>query len=118
MKKHNTDVRSLPENSTKFSQPVDRHFGVRVKRHVKKQFRALLERQCEKLEKHGHVKKIRVPELRVLVSKWVSQAWKDVSADHQFMVDTFRRTGLSLAIDGSEDSEMKFSDVVCISVSD
>jgi len=72
MKKHNTDVRPLLKNATKFGQPVDRHFGVRVKKLVKKNFRSLLEEECETLEKHGHVKKITVSQLRVLISKWVS----------------------------------------------
>ena len=116
MKKHDTDVIPLLKNSTKFAQPVDRHFGVRIKKLVKKNFRALLEEQCEKLEKRGSVKKISVSQLRILISKWVSDAWKEVCAEKEFMVNTFRKTGLSLAIDGSQDGEMSFPDVGQISV--
>ena len=50
------------------------------------------------------------------ISRWVSDAWKEVSRDREFMVNTFRKTGLSLAIDGSEDGEMGFADVESIVV--
>jgi hypothetical protein len=46
----------------------------------------------------------------------VADAWKEVSADREFMVNTFRQIGLSLAIDGSEDYEMSFPDVSDIQV--
>jgi hypothetical protein len=111
MKRHNTDVKPLLKKSTKFSQPVDRHYGVRVKKRVKKDFRALLDRQCKLLEENGRAKKINISQLRILISKWVGQAWAEVSADREFMIDTFRKTGLSLPIDGSKDHEMKFLDV-------
>ena len=77
----------------------------------KKHFRDILSEQSKKLEKYGHVKKITVSELRVMITKWVAEAWREVSSDQKFMIDTFRKTGLSLAIDGSEDSEMSFADV-------
>ena len=60
MKKHSTDVKPLLKNATKFGQPLDRRYGVRVKKKVKKNFRGLLEMQCEKLEKFYRVKKIGV----------------------------------------------------------
>ena len=41
----------------------------------------------------------------------MAKAWAEVSSDEKFMADTFRKTGLSLAIDGSEDKEMSFRDV-------
>ena len=62
------------------------------------------------------MRNINFSELRIFISKWVSEAWKDVSADREFMGNTFRKTGLSLAIDGSEDGEMSFADVDNIQV--
>ena len=55
-------------------------------------------------------------ELRIKITKWVAQAWREVAADKNFMAQTFRKTGLSLPIDGSKDEEMKFADVDAIVV--
>jgi len=85
MQKHNTDVKPLLKNTTRFCQPVDRHHGVRVKKHVKKQFRDLVEKKHNSLEKNGSIHKITVSELRIKTSKWVSEAWKEISADRKFL---------------------------------
>jgi hypothetical protein len=76
----------------------------------------ILEKQCERLEKNYRVNKITVSQLRVLISKWVAEAWKEVLVDREFMIDTFRKTGLSLPIDGSQDHQMSFHDVGAIHV--
>ena len=42
-------------------------------------------------------------------SEWVSAAWKDLLDNHQhLMIQAFRRTGLSLKLDGSEDHTLDF----------
>ena len=71
----------------------------------------VLSTQCKLLERNGSVKKINISQLRILICKWVGHAWAEVSADRKFMIDTFRKTGLALPIDGSKDHEMKFLDV-------
>ena len=83
---------------------------------MKKQFRALLEKQHKLLAENGRVHKITASELRVKISKFVSQAWKEVVCEREFMRNTFRKTGLSLPIDGSQDGEMSFCGVKCIQV--
>ena len=107
----NTTVRPLLKNSTKYSQPADRHYMVRVKKDVKRDFRNLLETQSEKYEKGEEVHKITVGELRILVTKWLAKSWERLVSDKQAMIDTFEKTGLSLPIDGSRDHKMKFDDV-------
>ena len=62
-------------------------------------------------EKGEEVHKITVSELRVLVARWLGEAWEKLPADKQAMVDTFEKTGLSLPIDGSDDEKMSFDDV-------
>ena len=109
--KCNTDVRALLKNATKFGQPVDLHWGVRIKKSVKADFRDLLEKQHEKFEKFGRVDKITVSQLRVMITKFVAKAWINVSGDRTAMRRTFEKPGLSLAIDGSQDHKMKFDDV-------
>ena len=95
MSKHNTQVYTLPERATAFAQPVDRNFGVRIKKLVKKDFRALLEKQHEKLEKGSAVKKLSASDLRLFISKSVADAWSEVIQDKEFMANTFKATGLS-----------------------
>lgn len=107
----NTTVRPLLKNSTKYSQPADRHYMVRIKKDMKRQFRDLLEQQSEKFEKGELVHKITVGELRVLVTQWLAEAWEKLAADKQAMIDAFEKTGLSLPVDGSQDEKMKFDDV-------
>ena len=107
----NTDVRPLLKNSTKFSQPADRHFMVRIKKDMKRNFRDLIEKQSDKFDQGEEVHKITVGELRILVTKWLGDAWEKLVADKQAMIDTFEKTGLSLPIDGSQDQKMSFDDV-------
>ena len=58
------------------------------------------EKQHECLEKDGYVHKITVSELRVKISRWVSDAWKEVSRDREFMAGMFKKTGLSFELMG------------------
>ena len=111
MSSHDTQIISLPPRSTSFAQPVDRHFGVRIKKLVKKEFRALLEKQHAKFEKGRRTKKLTTSDIRLAVSRWLADAWEEVIKDKQFMADTFKRTGLSLAIDGSQDDQINIPGV-------
>ena len=42
---------------------------------------------------------------RQLVIEWVSQAWHEVP--HEIIVKSFKRCGISNALDGTEDSEIR-----------
>ena len=39
-------------------------------------------------------------------TKWVGQAWEEVSAKKDMVVRSFKKCGISVAIEGSEDSEI------------
>ena len=41
---------------------------------------------------------------RVLFTKWVGQAWEEVSADKELIVRSFKKRGISVLINGSEDN--------------
>ena len=43
---------------------------------------------------------------RVLFTKWVGEAWEHVSQQKDAVIRSFRKCGISLPIDGSEDSEI------------
>ena len=48
---------------------------------------------------------------RVLFTKWVGQAWEEVSADKEMIVRSFKKCGIALAIDGSEDEEINIQGI-------
>ena len=63
--------------------------------------------------------KYSVSDRRVMLTKWVGQAWEELHKDHGSLIcQTFRRLGLSLAVDGSEDHEIKVKDIPDIEVGD
>ena len=56
---------------------------------------------------------------RIIVIKLVGQAWRELHTKHASLIrQTFRKLGLSLAIDGSEDEELSIKDIPNIQVAD
>ena len=47
----------------------------------------------------------------VLFTKWVAQAWKDVSSNKGAIVRSFKKYGISLPIDESQDSEINIREL-------
>ena len=45
-------------------------------------------------------------ERRVLFTKWVGEAWEEVSAKKEMVIRSFEKVGIALPIDGSEDSRI------------
>jgi hypothetical protein len=55
--------------------------------------------------------KYTVGQRRVLLTKWVGQAWDDIHAEDGDMIRrAFKQVGLGLPIDGSQDHEIKIKD--------
>lgn len=47
-----------------------------------------------------------------MVTKWVGQAWRELHAEQSHLIiKAFRKVGLSLAVDGFEDSELYVKDI-------
>lgn len=56
---------------------------------------------------------------RIILTKWVGQAWRELHAEHAPLIrQTFRKLGLSLAVDRSEDSELSIKDIPNVEVGD
>ena len=55
---------------------------------------------------------------QVLFTKWVAQAWKDVSSNKGAIVWSFKKYGISQPIDGSQDSEINIRELSACSVED
>ena len=64
-----------------------------------------------KFEKGGRTRKLTTSDIRLAVSRWVADAWEEVTKEKEFMANTFQRTGLSLAIDGSQDDQINIPGV-------
>ena len=63
--------------------------------------------------------KYTVGDRRVLLTKWVGQAWEDLYNELGGTIrDTFRKLGLALAVDGSEDYEIDVKDLLEMVVGD
>ena len=50
-------------------------------------------------------------ERRILLTKWIGQAWEEVSANKDMVIRGFWKCGISIAIDGSEDNEINIKDL-------
>lgn len=60
-----------------------------------------------------------VGDRRIMLTEWVGQAWRELHAEQSGLIRrTFRKLGLSLAVDGSEDEEISIKDVPDIEVGD
>ena len=63
--------------------------------------------------------KFNVGDRRVLLTKWVGEAWKKLHEFHKdAIIETFQNVGLSLPTDGSKDNLLKIRDLPDIIVGD
>jgi hypothetical protein len=112
-KKLNTTISVIPGGCTGYIQPLDVSINKIIKNIIK---------QCE--EDHYDTNpdeyaesKYNPGDRRVLVTHWVSKAWKILHEQHKdTIINTFRNLGLSLNPDGSEDSELKIRDLPNITI--
>lgn len=63
--------------------------------------------------------KFNVGERRILLTHWVSKAWKRLHLEYKStIINTFRAVGLSLNPDGSQDEELKVKGLPLVAVGD
>ena len=94
-----TSITYVPGGCTSLVQPVDVSFN--------KPFKSAVERQAtqhmlENLDSYVYGR-INASARRVLITKWVGQAWQEISADKEMVIRSFKKCGISVPIDGSED---------------
>ena len=92
----------VPGGCTSLIQPVDVV--------VNKPFKEVVDRLAtthmqENLDDYVRGK-ITASERRALFTKWVGQAWEEVSAKKDMVQQSFMKTGIAVAIDGSQDEEI------------
>ena len=54
---------------------------------------------------------ITASERRVIFTKWVGTAWEEISSKKDLIINSFKVCGISVAIDGSEDSKISIKDL-------
>ena len=93
----------IPPYCTDCISPVDCNVAVRIKQRVKVLFRAY-----EASQSDHWADTITASEKRMLVAQWVSQAWSDFLREEGYIIEqSFVKTGVALAMDGSEDHLVK-----------
>ena len=99
----NTEPVFVPAGTTSLVQPVDVVFN--------KPFKAAIEKMATiHLQENSNdyvTGKISASERRILFTKWVGQAWEELSVNKDMIVRSFEKCGISVPIDGSEDSTIK-----------
>lgn len=97
-----TEVVLVPPGCTSLVQPLDVAFNG--------EFKSVID-QLQTEHMHDHLEQYLYNSLsasarRVLITKWVGAAWAQVSQKTEMIWRTFKKCGISVAIDGSEDSEI------------
>jgi hypothetical protein len=78
---------------------------------LKARIEELADQYIDENEKDWVEGKYSVSQRRVLLTKWVGQAWEDMHAKDSDMIrQAFQQVGLGLPIDGSRDHEIKIKD--------
>lgn len=105
----------IPGGCTGYVQVLDVTVNKIVKQYIEEAEDLWVDENFDKWESGSYS----VGDRRVLMTKWVAEAWEKVHKDHQdAIINTFRNVGLSLPTDGSQDHELSIRDLPNIIVGD
>ena len=104
----------VPGGCTSLVQPVDVSFNRPFKRAVE---RFASQHMKENLQSYVQGK-FDASSRRILFTRRVGQAWEEVSADREMVKRSFKKCGIAMAVDGSEDSEINISELEEYAVED
>ena len=93
----------VPAGMTSLIQPVDVVFNAPFKAAIDAMANNHLQENLDDYVKG----RISASERRVPFTKWVGKAWEEISCKKDMIIRSFKKCGISVAIDGSEDSEIK-----------
>ena len=102
LKKYKTSLVHVPPACTSRVQVVD----VLINKPFKDEVRSLLEDHVGKIFDQYVGGKINASQRRVLMTKWVGEAWSKVGKMKDSIICSFKKCGLSVALDGSENNEV------------
>ena len=97
----------VPGGCTNLVQPVDVYFNKLFKSAVER----LANRHMQENLDGYVIGDTNASARRILFTKWAGQAWEEVSADKEMIISSFKKCGIGLAIDGSEDEEINIQGI-------
>ena len=98
----NTYLVLVPAGCTSLVQPIDVVFNNPFKNSIEKL-------AMQHMHDHLHdylTGKLSASEQRVFFTRWIRQAWQETSTNKEMIVRSFKKCGISTAIDGSEDYQI------------
>ena len=98
----NTTPVYVPAGTTGLVQPVDVVFNAPFKAAVDRLATTHVQENLQDYVRGS----IPAGEQRVLFTKWIGQAWEEVSAKKEMVIRSFQKCGISVPIDGSSDDDI------------
>ena len=97
-----TSLCNVPPGCTSRVQGVD----VTVNKPFKDEVHRLFEGHLDKHSELYVEDKLSVSQRRILMAKWVGQTWKKIIGIKESIITSFKKCGLSVAIDGSKKAQV------------
>ena len=97
----------VPPGCTSLVQPLDVVFNGPFKKAVDELATTHMEANVSDYL-HGN---FTASERRILLTKWIGEAWEKVAANKDMVIRGFKKCGVSVAINGSEDNEINIKDL-------
>ena len=102
LRKHKTTLVSIPAVCTSRIKPLDVTLNKPFKSAVRRQVEEHMQENLSLYTDGG----ICAFERRILMTKWVANAWHDVCKGKEATVRSFKKCGLSVKLDGTEDDQV------------
>ena len=93
----------VPGGCTPLVQPLDVVINAPLKKKIEK---LSMQHVQENLQQYVNGK-FTASERRVLLTSWIGQAWEELSSNKSMIIRAFKKCGISVAADGSEDDEVE-----------
>ena len=105
--KYKTELVNVPPGCTSRVQPLDVSVNKPFKEEVKRQHE---KHMSDNLQLYTE-SKLSAWQRRVLLTKWVREAWKEINRNKETVIRSFKKCGVSLTLDGKENDEINIEGI-------